>query len=156
MLGQKYVTKTFQLKLQMNVVFLKLKFQSKRLLSASCTGLKNFVCRNFSLSSRNWSKNLKVFKKETILFGDFNIDTLKDSTDKMKHESMLTAYNFQIRNFEPTRVTPKTKTCLDHFISSNHFSNKTLKTTISDHYSVLLEISDATKEMNYDTDRSRR
>ena len=58
---------------------------------------------------------------------------------------MLTAYNFQIRNFEPARVTPKTKTCLDHFISSNYFSTKTLKTTISDHYSVLLEIPDAKK-----------
>ena len=80
--------------------------------------------------------SLKAFKKETFLFGDFNIDALKDSTDKMKHESMLTAYNFQIRNFEHTRVTPKTKTCLDHFISSNYLSTKTLKTTISDHNSV--------------------
>ena len=58
--------------------------------------------------------NLNAFRKETILFGDFIIDTLKDSTDKKNYESMLTAYNFQIRNFEPTRVTPKTKTCLDH------------------------------------------
>ena len=59
---------------------------------------------------------------------------------------MLTAYNFQIRNFEPTRVTSKTKTCLDHFISSNYFSTKTLKTTISDYCSVLLEIPDAKKK----------
>ena len=42
--------KTFQLKLQLNVVFLKLNFLSKQLLSASCTGMKNFVCRNFSLT----------------------------------------------------------------------------------------------------------
>ena len=90
--------------------------------------------------------NLKAFRKETILFGDFNIDTLKDSTDKKNYESMLTAFNFQIRTFEPTRVTPKTKTCLDHFISSNYFSTKTLKKTISDHYSVLLEIPDAKKK----------
>ena len=99
--------------------------------------------------------NLKAFNKETILFGDFNIDTLKDSTEKKKYESILTAFNFQIRNFEPPRVTPKTKTCLDHFISSNYFSTKTLKTTISDHYSVLLEIPDAKKEMHDDTFRSR-
>ena len=71
--------------------------------------------------------NLKAFKKETILFGDFKIDTLKDRTDEKKYESMLTAYNFQIRNFEPIRVTPKTRTCLDHFISSNYFSTKSLK-----------------------------
>ena len=100
--------------------------------------------------------NLKAFKKETILFGDFNIDTLKDSTDKKKYESMLTAYFFQIRNFEPTRITPKTKTCLDHLISSECFSTKTLKTTISDHYSVLSEIPDAKKEMHGDTFRSRK
>ena len=41
------------------------------------------------------------------------------------------------------------------FISSNYFSTKTLKTTISDHYSVLLEIPDAKKEMHNDTFRSR-
>ena len=61
--------------------------------------------------------DLKATNKETNLFGDFNIDTSKDSTDKMKYESVLAADYFQIRNFEPTRVTPKTKTCLDHFIS---------------------------------------
>ena len=99
--------------------------------------------------------NLKAFKKETILFGDFKIETLKDSTDKIKYESMLTAYNFQIRIFVPTRIAPKTKTCLDHFISSNYFSTKTLKTTISDNYSVLLETSDAKKEMHDDTFWSR-
>ena len=45
----------------------------------------------------------------------------------------------------PTRVTPKTKTCLDHFKPINHFSTETLKTTISDDYSVLLKIPDAEK-----------
>ena len=28
--------------------------------------------------------NLKAFKKETVLFGDSNIDTLKDSTERKK------------------------------------------------------------------------
>ena len=40
--------------------------------------------------------NLKAFKKETILFNDFNIDTLKDSTDKMKYKSMLAAYKIRL------------------------------------------------------------
>ena len=51
MLKQEYVTKTFQLKLQLNVVFLKLNFLSE-LLSASCVlcYVHRVICRNFSLS----------------------------------------------------------------------------------------------------------
>ena len=61
----------------------------------------------------------------------------------------------QIRNFGPTRVTPKTKTCLDQFMSCSYFSTESLKTTISDHYSVLLKIPDAEKGRRDDILRSR-
>ena len=98
---------------------------------------------------------LKAFKKETIIFGDFKIDTLKDRTDEKKYESMLTAYNFQIRNFEPVRVTPKTRTCLDHFISSNYFSTKSLKNDQRPLFCFIRNSRCKKKEMHDDTLRSR-
>ena len=86
---------------------------------------------------------LKMLKNETIIFGDFNIDTQKNDNDKKNYESLLAAYDFKLRNFEPTRVTAKTKSCLDHFISLNEFATDTIKTTISDHYSVILKLPES-------------
>ena len=45
------------------------------------------------------------------------------------------------RNFEPTRVTPKSKACIDHMISQNDILTETIETTINDHYSVLASFS---------------
>ena len=74
---------------------------------------------------------------ETVIFGDFNIDTLKDDIDRKNYETLLAAYAFELRNFEPTRVTTKSKSCIDHFITQNEIVTQTLTTTISDHYTVL-------------------
>ena len=59
------------------------------------------------------------------------------------YESLLAAYDFKLRNFEPTRVIAKTKNCLDHFISLNEFATDTIKTTISDHYSFSLKLPES-------------
>ena len=80
---------------------------------------------------------INSFNHESIIFGDFNIDTLKTDCDLENYVSLLNAYDFQLRNFEPTRVTPKSRTCIDHMISQNDILTETVKTTISDHYSVL-------------------
>ena len=116
---------------------------------------EKFPLPQFSPEFEELLRSWKAFQKDTILFGDFNIETLKDSTDKLKYASMVTAYNLQFRNFEHTRVTFKTKTCLDHFISSKKSSTELLKTTISDHHSVLLEIPGAEKGRRDDTSKSR-
>ena len=83
---------------------------------------------------------VRSLKHDTIIFGDFNIDTIKESADKIKYENLLLAYNFRRQNSEPTRVTPTTSTCLDHYITSFQATHKTEKTTMSDHYTVLGEI----------------
>ena len=83
---------------------------------------------------------LKSLKYELYLFGDFNIDTLKDETNNNRYDNFLNAYDLAVQNSEPTRVTPQSKTCLDHFISSNPTDTITLKTTISDHYTILGKI----------------
>ena len=79
-------------------------------------------------------------KYELYLFGDFNIDTLKDETNNNRYENILIANDLAVQNSEPTRVTPQSKTCLDHFISSSPTDTITLKTTISDHYTILGKI----------------
>ena len=40
---------------------------------------------------------LKGLPGETLLFGDFNIDTLKDDLDRKKYVALLEAYDFEIR-----------------------------------------------------------
>ena len=83
---------------------------------------------------------LKALKYESFLFGDFNIDTLIDGTNKNRYENILKAYDLAVQNSEPTRVTPTFKTCIDQFISSSPTDTITLKTTISDHYTILGKI----------------
>ena len=80
---------------------------------------------------------INSFNHESIIFGDFNIDTLKTDCDHENYVSLLNAYDFQHRNVEPTRVTPKSKPCIDHMISQNDILTETIKTTISDQHSVL-------------------
>ena len=80
---------------------------------------------------------LTSLKYESLLFGDFKIDTLKDATNNNRNENNLNAYDFAVQNSEPTRVTPTSKACLDLFISSSPTDTITLKTTISDQYTIL-------------------
>ena len=83
---------------------------------------------------------LRRLKTDTILCGDFNIDTIKESKDKSDYEKLLLALDFKRQNFEPTRVTPTFATCLDHVVTNYQIITETIKTTISDHYTVLGEI----------------
>ena len=80
----------------------------------------------------------RKLKNDTVLFGDFNIDCLKNSLDRTNYENILSAYNYKRQNSEPTRVTATSST--DHLITSYQVERKTIKSTISDHYSVLAEI----------------
>ena len=83
---------------------------------------------------------LKSLKYESFLFGDFEIDTLKDETNNNRYENILNAYGLAVQNSEPTRVTPTSKTCLDHFILFSPADTTTLKTTKSDQYTIFRKI----------------
>ena len=85
---------------------------------------------------------------ETLLFGDFNIDTLKDDLDRKKYVALLEAYVFEIKNKLQTRVTPTSKSCIDHMITKNVVCTETLPTTISDHFTVFLHF---TKEHSFNS-----
>ena len=82
----------------------------------------------------------KSLKYESFIFGDFDIDTLKDETNNNRYENILNANDLAVQNSEPTRVRPTSKTCLDHFISSSPIDTITLKTTISDHCTIMGKI----------------
>ena len=88
---------------------------------------------------------LRTFKRNTILFGDFNIDTIKESKDKSDYENLITAYCFKRQNSEPTRVTPTSPTGLDHLLTRCPVKNETIKTTFSGHYTIIGEIHIETK-----------
>ena len=61
--------------------------------------------------------------------------------------ALLEAYDFEIQNKLPTRVTPTFKSCIDHMITQNVVCTETLPTTISDHFTVLLHF---TKKFYFD------
>ena len=90
---------------------------------------------------------LKGLPGETLLSGDFNIDTLKDDLDKKKYVALLEAYNFEIQNKLQRGVTCTSRSCIDHLITQNLVCSETLPTTISDHFTVLLHF---TEEHSFD------
>ena len=83
---------------------------------------------------------LKNLKHDTKLFGDFNIDTTKESKDKSDYENLIAADRFKRQNSEPTRVTPTSSTCLDHLLTRFPVKNESIKTTLSDYYTVVGDI----------------
>ena len=93
---------------------------------------------NFLQAFEHLLEFLRNLKHDTILCGDFNIDIIKDSKEKLEYENLLLAYDFKRQNSDPTRVTPTSATCLDHISSTSYqIKTETIKTTISDHYTVL-------------------
>ena len=83
---------------------------------------------------------IKTFHVETIIFGDFNISSVNVNQRTMKYKNLLNAYNFDICNNEPTWVTTKTGSCLDHLIPEKCIYTESVPTTISDHYTIIARI----------------
>ena len=76
-----------------------------------------------------------------VIFGDFNIDTLIDDNDSRKYINLLKAFGFETQNRLPTRITINSKSCNDHIITrENNIQSDTNKTTISDHFTVLVDL----------------
>ena len=112
---------------------------------------KNFcvVYRHHSIKMRfflNQKEKLLEFLRslsnDTIICRDFNIDTIANSKEKKDYVTLLLAFDFKCQNFEPTRVTPPSSTCLDHVVTSYKVKTDTIQTTMSDHFTVLGTIRD--------------
>lgn len=50
-----------------------------------------------------------------IICGDFNVDLLKDSRESLDLQNLFLEYNLKASIIEPTRITLKSKTCIDNF-----------------------------------------
>ena len=84
---------------------------------------------------------LPSLNDDSMIFGDFNIDTIVDRKEMKAYENLLTAFDYRKQNILPTRVTPTSATCLDHVITSFSVATETVNTSFSDHYTVLGEIT---------------
>lgn len=76
--------------------------------------------------------------KEIILLGDFNKNLYEDNLDREWQNLTLSLGLTQMIS-QPTRVTPSSKTLIDHFYTSNedYISRVCVnKQTISDHYAI--------------------
>ena len=82
---------------------------------------------------------MKILKHGTIIFGDFNIKTLEHDKEKTDYCDILGDYDSDIKTSLHTRVTPTSRSCIDQFISQKSLESETIRTTISDHYSVLFQ-----------------
>ena len=70
---------------------------------------------------------LQRLQIDTILCGDFNIDTIKESKEKSDYKRLLLAFDYKRQSCEPTRVTPTSATCLDHIVTSYQILNELSK-----------------------------
>ena len=55
----------------------------------------------------------------------------------MDYENLLLAFDFKRQTSDPSSVTPTFAICLDHISACNQINTETIKTTVSDHYTVL-------------------
>ena len=70
---------------------------------------------------------LKTLKHDTLLFGEYNIDIIKDSKDNSDYESLIATYCFKRQNLQHTRVTETSSTCLDDLLTSFPVKHEQLK-----------------------------
>lgn len=95
-------------------------------------------------------------KKKMVIMGDFNID-LSPSAKCVKNKdtflNLLDAYNIKVTINSPTRVTDRSKTCIDNILvyGIDTYETEIIDTNISDHYAQILsiEISNSKQQHKY-------
>ena len=68
---------------------------------------------------------LRTLRHDTIIFGEFVIDTIKESKIETDYENILRAYDFEQQISVPTGVTTAA-TCLDYDnkLSNNYYNHQ--------------------------------
>lgn len=92
--------------------------------------------------------------KHLVVGGDFNIDLLKNSNNKLYLTDLLALYSLRPTIFSPTRITPTTATCLDNFFVSEFLANFTIKNidfNLSDHNAQIVKIKLVDRSTNENT-----
>ena len=81
---------------------------------------------------------LSSLRSETAILGNFSDNTLIDDNDSRKYINLLKAFGFETQNNSPTSIRINSKICIDHILTQkNKNQTETIKTTISDHFTVL-------------------
>ena len=88
---------------------------------------------------------LKSLRGDTIIFGNFNIETLRELNDKAEYTLLIAAYDLDVRKFSPTIITPTSKTYLNHFMTKRSISTK-IRTSITDRFKITANIRANQKE----------
>ena len=73
-----------------------------------------------------------------IVFGDFNVNFLLNSTKRKKIEDIMIRTGMLENKISclPTRVTDRSGTLFDLIFCTSSFSTKTIKNSVSDHFGV--------------------
>ena len=82
----------------------------------------------------------------TVICGDFNINYLGDSTNKLKLDSLLASYNLHSTVDFPTRIANSSSTAIDNIFINKHlnigFSIRSCPNGLSDHDAQILTLND--------------
>ena len=73
-----------------------------------------------------------------LVCGDFNNDTLDCKPISKSYFILIKSCGAHILNRDSTRITPTSSKCIDHLIANFDANVKTLDSTISDHFSVIV------------------
>ena len=85
-----------------------------------------------------FNKNYKI-----LIAGDFNINILDTSHQTREYVNVLSSHGMRYLIDVPTRVTPKTATAIDNFVTNlqnNYCKASTIVTALSDHDGILLDL----------------
>ena len=94
--------------------------------------------RGFLNHFENYLLYLNALKTNFLVCGDFNIDTIDCKPISNSYVNLIKSCGAHILNRDPTRITPTSSKCIDHLIANFDANVKTLDSTISDHFPVIL------------------
>ena len=87
---------------------------------------------------KNFLLYLSALKTNFLVCADFNIDTLDCKPISKSYFNLIKSCSAHILNRDPTRITPTSNKCIDHLIANFDANVKTLDSTISDHFPVII------------------
>jgi hypothetical protein len=93
-----------------------------------------------SILTRLFTNSLNI-----VICGDFNINYLEDSTNKLKLDTLLASYNLHSTVDFPTRITNSSSTAIDNIFINKHlnigFSIRSCPNGLSDHDAQILTLN---------------
>ena len=73
---------------------------------------------------------LESLKQDVFVFDNFNLIILKFFEDRKNYEDLITAFDLEAHDFEPTSATDKFKSCINRKSSNDQLQTETVPTTV--------------------------